>query len=179
MTKHHPCTRCLVCGDDIPPWRISEDPPEFFCSDQHEARFRVLSGIGSTFDLAWPDSGNPYNPALAIIRSGRGKDGIRPSERVLRRVKLVPHDDGLVISGLIDIDHLIDEHVGGKLCPGCKKVWRVQMLDSCPDCEGRLEYSGFKFCPECGENLVDTPIPDWLKKKGFWSMGVQVSDRID
>ncbi len=87
MRHHTTPNRCVWCKGDIPTSRYSTDPPEFFCSPKCEAKFRITSGIGSTFDIGWPDLGIPNNPSLVLVRAGQ-KDEL--GGRVFRRIKLVP-----------------------------------------------------------------------------------------
>ena len=88
--QHKPIEFCVYCQHEIPNGRYSIDPPEFFCSDRCKKKFYEEAGIPEIYDLAWPDSskGN-YNPALAIIRSGRPGNGVKRTGRVLRRIRLV------------------------------------------------------------------------------------------
>jgi hypothetical protein len=84
----------VECQQEIVGGRYSVDPPEFFCSERCRKKFYESAGIPEDYDLAWPDSskGN-YNPALAILRSGRPGSILKRSERVLRRIVLVRRFD--------------------------------------------------------------------------------------
>ena len=89
MTKHHPIERCVICRNMIPLGRISIDPPEFTCSDRCDAKLRLITGLGSTHDLAWPDPKKSTNPSLVLVRSGHNAAS---GERVFRRVRIVPRE---------------------------------------------------------------------------------------
>jgi len=87
MSHHRPIEFCVWCGEPIPTIRQSMDPPEFFCQPKCEIKFRLSSGLGASLDMAWPESGKPYNPSLVLVRAGRKEI---PGDRVFRRVSLVP-----------------------------------------------------------------------------------------
>ena len=89
MSRHHSREHCIQCLGDIPSTRRSNDPPEFWDCDVCKSKFLIQSGIGSAFDIIWPEPSFAYNPSLAMIRAGSPD---KPGSRAIYRIKLKPID---------------------------------------------------------------------------------------
>jgi len=89
MSRHHSREHCLQCLGEIPSSRRSNDPPEFWDCDVCKSKFLIQSGIGSAYDIVWPEPSFAYNPCLAIIRAGPPDT---PGARAIYRIKLKPKE---------------------------------------------------------------------------------------
>lgn len=89
MSRHSTRGHCIQCLGDIPLSRMSNDPPEFWDNDVCKSKFLIQSGIGSAFDIVWPEPSIAYNPSLAIIRASSVN---KPGSRAIYRIKLRPKE---------------------------------------------------------------------------------------